>query len=85
MPPYFFHSTLMGQATQCGIEEQQNSRLETSRKIRLQLWAGCARRDGVRAAAAPADARGESLAAAPPVEGGAGMWNALGDSGFVTD
>ena len=48
------------------------------------MWESYARRDGVSAAAAPAGASSEPVAAAPPVEGGAGVWNALGDSGFAT-
>ena len=69
--PNFFYSTLTCHTTQIGIAEHQNSRAEISRKIRLQLWAGCAPRGGVRAAAAPAGARGEPRAAPPPVEGAA--------------
>lgn len=51
--PYFFHSTLTLHSTRYGITEYQNSRAQVSRKIRQQAWAGWARRDGVRAAAAP--------------------------------
>ena len=82
LSPHFFHSMLTCQATQCGIATHQKGWSEISKKIRLQLWAGCARRDGVRAAAAPADARGELLAAAPSAEGAAGVWNALDDLGL---
>ena len=49
------------------------------------MRAGRSRRDGVSAAAAPAGARGEAMALAPPVERVAGVRVALGDLGFETD
>ena len=39
----------------------------------------------MRAAAAREGARGESMAAAPPAEGAAGVWNALGDLGLEAE
>ena len=83
--PHFFHSMLTCHATQHGIAEHQNSRSEITRKIRRQAGAGSARGDGASAAAAPAGARGEPMAAAPPAVGAAGVWNALGDLGVYAE
>ena len=84
LTPYFFHSTLAVHTSRDGITEQQNSLAQISRKYRLDLWAGSARRDGASAAAAPADTRDEPTSLAPPVEMVVGMRNALSDFGFET-
>ena len=72
LTPIFFGSPLTCHTTQCGIAKHQISFAKISRKIRLQRWAGCARRDGVSAAAAPGGARGEPTALVPPAEGATG-------------
>ena len=80
--PYFFQSRPHCPKEGYAIAGPKKCRAIFSTKIRLQVWARCARRDSVRAATAPVGARGESMASVATANWVVGARNALGAFGF---